>query len=167
MIFCLAASIIVGTAGFILAEPILHLMKTPAEVIPDSVLYLHIYFAGTFFNLVYNMVSSILRAVGDSKRPLYVLIITCLLNILLDVVFVVIFHMGVLGVALATVSCQAVSAILVTWFLMRAEDIYRLEFHEIRFDLRSLGAVLRIGLPAGLESVMYNIANLTIQIFCQ
>ena len=141
MIFCLAASIIVGTAGFILAEPILHLMKTPAEV------------------------SSILRAVGDSKRPLYVLIITCLLNILLDVVFVVIFHMGVLGVALATVSCQAVSAILVTWFLMRAEDIYRLEFHEIRFDLRSLGAVLRIGLPAGLESVMYNIANLTIQIF--
>ena len=94
MIFCLAASIIVGTAGFILAEPILHLMKTPAEVIPDSVLYLHIYFAGTFFNLVYNMVSSILRAVGDSKRPLYVLIITCLLNILLDVVFVVIFHMG-------------------------------------------------------------------------
>ena len=111
------------------------------------------------------MVSSILRAVGDSKRPLYVLIITCLLNILLDVVFVVIFHMGVLGVALATVSCQAVSAILVTWFLMRAEDIYRLEFHEIRFDLRSLGAVLRIGLPAGLESVMYNIANLTIQIF--
>ena len=165
MIFCLAASIIVGTAGFILAEPILHLMKTPAEVIPDSVLYLHIYFAGTFFNLVYNMVSSILRAVGDSKRPLYVLIITCLLNILLDVVFVVIFHMGVLGVALATVSCQAVSAILVTWFLMRAEDIYRLEFHGIRFDLRSLGAVLRIGLPAGLESVMYNIANLTIQIF--
>lgn len=165
MIFCLAASIIVGTAGFILAEPILYLMKTPAEVIPDSVLYLHIYFAGTFFNLVYNMVSSILRAVGDSKRPLYVLIITCLLNILLDVVFVVIFHMGVLGVALATVSCQAVSAILVTWFLMRSEDIYRLEFHEIRFDLRSLGAVLRIGLPAGLESVMYNIANLTIQIF--
>lgn len=146
MIFCLAASIIVGTAGFILAEPILHLMKTPAEVIPDSVLYLHIYFAGTFFNLVYNMVSSILRAVGDSKRPLYVLIITCLLNILLDVVFVVIFHMGVLGVALATVSCQAVSAILVTWFLMRAEDIYRLEFHEIRFDLRSFGAVLRIGI---------------------
>ena len=93
------------------------------------------------------------------------LIITCLLNILLDVVFVVIFHMGVLGVALATVSCQAVSAILVTWFLMRAEDIYRLEFYEIRFDLRSLWAVLRIGLPAGLESVMYNIANLTIQIF--
>ena len=70
MIFCLAASIIVGTAGFILAEPILHLMKTPAEVIPDSVLYLHIYFAGTFFNLVYNMVSSILRAVGDSKTAL-------------------------------------------------------------------------------------------------
>ena len=144
MIFCLAASIIVGTAGFILAEPILHLMKTPAEVIPDSVLYLHIYFAGTFFNLVYNMVSSILRAVGDSKRPLYVLIITCLLNILLDVVFVVIFHMGVLGVALATVSCQAVSAILVTWFLMRAEDIYRLEFHEIRFDLRGSGSRTRL-----------------------
>ena len=165
MIFCLAASVVVGMAGFILAEPILHLMKTPAEVIPDSVLYLHIYFAGTFFNLVYNMVSSILRSVGDSKRPLYVLIITCLLNILLDVIFVVSFHMGVLGVALATVSCQAVSAILVTWFLMRANDIYRLKFHEIRFDAHSLAAVLRIGLPAGLESVMYNIANLTIQIF--
>ncbi len=111
MIFCLAASIIVGTAGFILAEPILHLMKTPAEVIPDSVLYLHIYFAGTFFNLVYNMVSSILRAVGDSKRPLYVLIITCVLNIILDLWFVIGLNRGVAGAAEATVIAQYLSGI--------------------------------------------------------
>ena len=163
--FSIAAGIVLTVVGIFLTRPALLLMKTPADVVEDSAVYLHIYFGGMVFNLVYNMGAAILRAVGDSKRPLYVLIITCLLNILLDVVFVVIFHMGVLGVALATVSCQAVSAILVTWFLMRAEDIYRLEFHEIRFDLRSLGAVLRIGLPAGLESVMYNIANLTIQIF--
>ena len=115
--------------------------------------------------LFYNMGSGLLRAVGNSKIPLYFLIFCCFCNIFLDLLLVMVFHMGVLGVALATVSCQAVSAILVTWFLMRAENIYRLEFHEIRFDLRSLGAVLRIGLPAGLESVMYNIANLTIQIF--
>ena len=163
MIFCLAASIIVGTVGFILAEPILHLMKTPAEVIPDSVLYLHIYFAGTFFNLVYNMVSSILRAVGDSKRPLYVLIITCLLNILLDVVFVVIFHMGVLGVALGTLISQALSSVLILRNLMRTKDIYRLELRKIHLHAAPLSMLLKIGLPSGLQSTMYNIANMVIQ----
>ena len=165
MIFCIAASIIVGSMGYVLSEPVLYMMKTPEEVIPDSVLYLHIYFAGTFFNLVYNMVSSILRAVGDSKRPLYVLMITCVLNIILDVVMVVFLGLGVLGVALATVSAQAVSAVLVTWFLIRTRDIYRLEIKKMEFDRHSLAMILRIGLPAGLESVMYNIANLTIQIF--
>ena len=166
MIFCLAASIIVGTAGFILAEPILHLMKTPAEVIPDSVLYLHIYFAGTFFNLVYNMVSSILRAVGDSKRPLYVLIITCLLNILSGCCICSDLPYG--SPRCCTCNSQLPGSQCHPCNLVpdaRRGYLSSGISCRVRFDLRSLGAVLRIGLPAGLESVMYNIANLTIQIF--
>ena len=163
--FSAAASVVIGVGGFILAEPVLTLMHTPSDVMKDSVLYLHIYFAGILFNLVYNMGSGILRAVGDSRRPLYVLIVTCVLNILLDVVFVVIFHMGVGGVAAATVLSQAVSAAIVMWILIRTEEIYQVKVKEIAFYARHLKAILRIGIPAGMESVMYNIANLVILVF--
>ena len=88
--------------------------------------YLHIYFGGLVFNLIYNIGAGILRAVGDSKRPLYVLMVTCLMNIVLDVAFVLLFHMGVAGVAIATVISQAISAVLVTWMLIRSGEIYRL-----------------------------------------
>lgn len=163
--FSIAASVVIGVGGFFLAEPVLKLMHTPSDVMKDSVLYLHIYFAGILFNLVYNMGSGILRAVGDSRRPLYVLIVTCVLNILLDVVFVVIFHMGVGGVAAATVLSQAVSAAIVMWILIRTEEIYQVKAKEIAFHARHLKGILRIGIPAGLESVMYSIANLVIQVF--
>ena len=163
--FSTVSSIFLMGAGYFLAPALLSMMNTPESMMADSVTYLRIFFLGILFTFIYNIGSSILRSVGDSKRPLYYLIVCCFFNIGLDLLFVLVFHMGIAGAAIATVLSQAVSAILVTWFLMRAEDIYRLEFHEIRFDLRSLGAVLRIGLPAGLESVMYNIANLTIQIF--
>lgn len=163
--FSIIASVVIGIAGIFLSRPVLMLMKTPAEVMEDSVLYLHIYFAGILFNLIYNMGSGILRAVGDSKRPLYVLIITCMLNIVLDVLLVVVFHMGVAGVAVATVLSQLVSAVLVVWMLMSAREIYRLEPKSIRAYSRSLKAVLKIGVPAGMESVMYNISNVVIQVF--
>ena len=163
--FSIAASVMIGVGGFFLAEPVLKLMHTPSDVMKDSVLYLHIYFAGILFNLVYNMGSGILRAVGDSRRPLYVLIVTCVLNILLDVVFVVIFHMGVGGVAAATVLSQAVSAAIIMWILIRTEEIFQVKVKEIAFHARHLKGILRIGIPAGLESVMYSIANLVIQVF--
>ncbi len=163
--FSIAAGIFLTVTGIILTKPALLLMKTPKDVLEDSVIYLHIYFGGMIFNLVYNMGAAILRAVGDSRRPLYVLIVTCAMNIILDILFVVVFHMGVPGVAVATVTSQIISALIVMFMLMKTREIYVLKLSQIRFDRRMLMAVLRIGIPAGLESVMYNISNIVIQVF--
>ena len=163
--FSITAGIFLTAVGIFLTRPALLLMKTPADVVEDSAIYLHIYFGGMIFNLIYNMGASILRAVGDSKRPLYVLIVTCVLNIILDLLFVVAFGMGVTGVAAATVTSQVISALLVTGMLLKTKEIYVLKLQEIRFDSRMLLSVLRIGIPAGLESVMYNISNIVIQVF--
>ena len=163
--FSILAGIVIGLAGFFLSERLLEMMNTPSEVMKDSILYLHIYFAGILFNLIYNMGSGILRAVGDSKRPLYVLIVTCIMNILLDILLVVLFGMGVAGVAFATVLSQAVSAVLVVWMLVTTKEIYQLKISGIRVYKKHLTGFLRIGIPAGLESVMYNISNILIQVF--
>lgn len=163
--FSLVAGIAIGVLGILVSGRLLILMKTPEEIVDASRIYLQIYFAGLVFNLIYNMGSSILRAVGDSRRPLYVLMITCGMNIILDIVFVVVFHMGVAGAAFATIFSQAVSAVTVTWMLMRSRSIYRLRLRSIRCEGSSLRSMLRIGIPAGMESVMYNIANLVIQVF--
>ena len=163
--FAIVTGAVVGIMGFMISPNVLVMMKTPSELMTDSITYLHIYFCGMIFNIIYNMGASILRAVGDSKRPLYVLIMTCVLNIALDILLVVIFHMGVMGVALATVTCQGISAAMVTWILMKGNDLFQLRFREIRFYRVSLRAVLRIGIPAALEATMYTIANLIIQVF--
>lgn len=163
--FSTLAGIVIGLAGFLLSERLLEMMNTPSQVMKDSILYLHIYFAGILFNLIYNMGAGILRAVGDSKRPLYVLIVTCIMNIILDILLVVLFEMGVAGVAFATVVSQAVSAVLVVWMLVGTKEIYQLRLTEIRIYKKHLKGFLRIGIPAGLESVMYNISNILIQVF--
>ena len=163
--FAIVTGAVVSIMGFMISPNVLVMMKTPSELMTDSITYLHIYFCGMIFNIIYNMGASILRAVGDSKRPLYVLIMTCVLNIALDILLVVIFHMGVMGVALATVTCQGISAAMVTWILMKGNDLFQLRFREIRFYRVSLRAVLRIGIPAALEATMYTIANLIIQVF--
>ncbi len=131
--FSLAAGVILTIVGIFFARPALLLMKTPADVVDDSAIYLQIYFGGIIFNLIYNMGASILRAVGDSKRPLYVLIVTCILNIVLDLFFVVAFHMGIVGVAVATVTSQVVSALIVTGMLLKTREIYALKIS--RFGL--------------------------------
>ena len=156
---------IVGVLGFFLTDTVLTLMKTPQELMADSRIYLHIYFCGMVFNIIYNMGASILRAVGDSKRPLYVLMVTCGLNIVLDIILVVVCRLGVMGVALATVSCQGISSALVTVLLMKENPLFQLKLREIRFYGASLKSVLRIGIPAALEATMYTIANLIIQVF--
>ena len=109
------------------------------------------------------MGSGILRAVGDSKRPLYFLIASCLTNIVLDLLFVIVFRMGVAGAALATILSQALSAALVVWVLVRTTDMYRLDMRKIRFDGKMFGKIIQIGLPAGLQSVMYSASNIIIQ----
>lgn len=163
--FSVVGGVILTIVGIGLSKPVLYWMNTPEDVIADSVTYLYIYFCGMIFNLIYNMGSGILRAVGDSKRPLYVLIVTCILNIILDVVFVVAFGMGVAGVAVATILSQAVSTGIVVWLLVKSTEMYRLVPREIKVQGKSLKSILRIGVPAGMESVMYGISNLVIQVF--
>ena len=163
--FGITIGCIVGVLGFFLTDTVLTLMKTPQELMADSRIYLHIYFCGMVFNIIYNMGASILRAVGDSKRPLYVLMVTCGLNIVLDIILVVVCRLGVMGVALATVSCQGISSALVTVLLMKENPLFQLKLREIRFYGVSLKSVLRIGIPAALEATMYTIANLIIQVF--
>ena len=161
--FSIFAGIIMTFIGIIGARPALEAMKTPEDVMGHSMVYLCIYFVGTIPNLLYNMGAGILRAVGDSKRPLYFLIASCFTNILLDLLLVAVFHMGVAGAAIATIVSQLLSAVLVVICLMRTSDLYRLEWKKVRIDRRMLQRIIRIGLPAGLQSVMYNISNIIIQ----
>lgn len=159
----IVGSIVTGIAGILLTPSLLKMMNTPADVIEGSTMYLRIYFAGIIFVFVYNIGSGILRAVGDSKRPLYFLIVCCFLNIFLDILFVVYLKLGVKGAAFATVISQAVSALLVILSLTKSVDIYRLRANKIRFYKSLLIAIITIGLPAGLQSVMYGISNIIIQ----
>lgn len=161
--FSIAGSVIITMAGIAVSPWLLRIMNTPEELMADSVLYLRIYFAGILFVFIYNVGSSILRAVGDSKRPLYYLIVCCILNIVLDILLVLVFHMGVSGAALATLFSQAVSAVLVTRALMHSEDIYHLNLRGIRFYKAALISLIWIGLPTGIQSIMYTISNMFIQ----
>ena len=139
-------------------------MNTPADILDGSTLYLRVYFAGMIPSMIYNMGTGILRAVGDSRRPMYFLITAAFVNIVLDLVFVAVFHWGVLGAALATIISQLVSALLILASLIGAElQPYHLKLYRVAMDGPTLADIVRIGLPAGLQSVMYNISNIIIQ----
>lgn len=161
--FSLIGGVIFTLIGLLFAGPALGAMHTPEDVMVHARIYLKIYFLGMVPNLLYNMGAGILRAVGDSKGPLYFLIISCFINILLDILLVAVLRLGVSGAALATILSQLCSAAMVTAALMRTQDIYRLSWNMIRIDGRMLGRIVRIGIPAGMQSVMYNISNVIIQ----
>ena len=161
--FSITVSLLISVIGWFSTPALLHLLKTPADVIPDSILYLRIYFLGMIFTLTYNMGSSIMRAIGDSRRPLIYLIICCGINIVLDILFVIVFHMGIAGAAIATVISQGASAILVTRSLMKSYGILKLELRSIRFHGALLKSELKIGLPGGIQSFGYSISNIIIQ----
>lgn len=163
MAFGILAGLVMTFLGIALAPWMLEAMGTPAEVQEMSVLYLRVYFAGIIGNLVYNSGAAILRAVGDSRRPLYFLISSCLINIVLDVLLVVILGLGVLGAALATILCQVLSAGMVILALMRTKDMHHLDWRQVRMDPRMLKRTVRIGFPSGLQSVMYGLSNVIIQ----
>ena len=159
----IAGGILFTVIGLFSAPALLNLMNTPAEIMHDSIIYLRVYFAGIIFVLIYNMGSAILRATGDSRRPLYYLIICCAINIVLDALFVIVFHMGVLGAAVATLIAQAVSAALVTRRLIKSEGILNLSPGQIRFHGQILKTQLKLGLPTGFESILFAITNIAIQ----
>lgn len=163
MAFSIVGGFVMMIGGILTAPAILTAMDTPADVLNPAILYIRIYYAGTIGNLIYNVGSGILRAVGDSRRPLYFLIASCITNIILDLVLIVFCGLGVAGAAIATICSQALSAVLVLLVLVRVKDMHRLELRRIRFDHKMLRRIIRIGFPAGLQSVMYSLSNIIIQ----
>ncbi|WP_349687380.1 MATE family efflux transporter [Acidaminococcus sp. DS4831] len=141
----------------------LRFMKTPADVFDQAALYLRIYFAGVTGLLLYNMGSGILRAVGDTKRPLYFLILTSILNIFLDLLFVLAFHWGIAGVAYATILAQFISAGATMAVLLRTRDIYRFSFADLCLDRGLLSQIFRVGLPTAIQSIITSFSNIFVQ----
>lgn len=159
----LAGGVVLMIVGSLVAPFALEKMGTPAEIMEHSLTYIRIYFFGTIPNLIYNMGAGLLRAVGDSKRPLYFLIASCFTNIVLDLLLIVVFKMGVAGAAWATILSQVVAAILVCVVLMRTKECYRLRVQELKIHGSLLSRIVQIGLPAGFQSVMYSLSNVIIQ----
>ena len=161
--FGLVAGVLMTVAGVLLSPQILRWMGTPESVMPESVTYLKIYFSGSLGFVMYNIFVGILQAVGDSRHPLYYLMISSVINLVLDVVLIKDFHTGVEGAALATVISQVFSAILCFIQLLRTDDSYRLQVTKIRFDLQMLGQIVRIGLPSGVQNSIIAFANVVVQ----
>lgn len=163
--FCLALAggVFLMIVGEACARVAVKAMGAPEEIMDYSVTYMRIYFLGVIPNLVYNMGAAILRAVGDSRRPLYYLIVCCFVNIGLDLLFVVVLKMEVAGAALATILSQLLSAALVMWTLMRTKESFRFELKHLKVDKPMLRKIIQIGFPAGLQSVLYSISNVVIQ----
>ena len=159
LILCVAFTVI----GLLLIQPMLRLMKTPVEVLPESTAYLTIYFAGMSGLMIYNMGSGILRAVGDSTRPFYFLVVSAVLNIVLDLVFVIAFDMGVRGVGFATIIAQGVSALLISLSLLHSESCVRLRVRDLRINGKMLRKVIRVGIPAGLQMAITGFSNVFVQ----
>lgn len=159
----LVGGVLLSIVGVVFSEQFLTMMKTPENVLPLSAKYMRIYFSGMTFTMVYNFCASILRAAGDTKSPLIFLTIAGIVNVVLNVFFVVVFHMTVDGVALATVISQAISAILVVIALIRRTDACRLELKKMRFYKQPFLKIIRIGLPAGIQSSMFAISNVIVQ----
>lgn len=161
MSLSLVAGVVVGLVGFIFCRPLLKLMDNP--VLDLATTYMKIYFLGMPFNMVYNFGASILRAVGDTKRPLIYLTIAGGVNVILNLITVIGLHMNVAGVAIATVASQAVSAALVVICLMRSNGMIRLSLKDLRIHKRQLLEIVRVGLPAGLQGSLFSISNVLIQ----
>ena len=156
-------SVLFTALGLSFTKPLLHAIGVPEDVMPNSALYLSIYFWGMTFSLFYNMGSGILRAIGDSKNPLFYLIAASLVNIVLDFLFVCGFGMGVEGAAIATIIAQAVSAALVMGKLLMTREIYRVRLGEICFDRKMIRRIVDIGLPAAIQQSITSFSNVIVQ----
>ncbi len=159
----LVSGVILVFVGFFIARPALAWMDTPEDVISHSVLYMRIYFGGMPFMMVYNFGSAVLRAVGDTRRPLYYLSIAGVVNVVLNLIFVIVFSMGVAGVATATVVSQAISAALVVRCLVKSDSEYRLVLEGMRISPDKLKRMIQIGVPAGMQGALFSISNVLIQ----
>ncbi|MCR5731843.1 MAG: MATE family efflux transporter [Sphaerochaetaceae bacterium] len=159
----LACGTVITMFGFLLSKNMLSLIGTPVEIMDISNTYLKIYFAGSMTLVLYNMGCGIFRALGDSRHPLYFLITGSIVNIFLDFLFIGYFNMGVVGAALATVISQAVSMLFTLIYLLRLNYGFKINWKKIGFDIKELGDIIRIGVPVGIQSALFNITNLLIQ----
>ncbi|MBR5420691.1 MAG: MATE family efflux transporter [Lachnospiraceae bacterium] len=160
---CLFLGVVAAVPAIVFCRPILILMATPDNALEQAVLYMRIYFAGLPLIMLYNFGSAILRAVGDTKRPLYYLTMAGVLNVFMNLIFVKYLGMNVEGVALATVLSQTLSAILVLRTLMASSASWRLELRKVRYNSRIAARILKIGLPAGLQGMVFSFSNMLIQ----
>lgn len=158
----LVLGVMLTAIGICLGGRVMGWMGTPENCMADATTYLRIYFAGSIGTVVYNMGAGILRAMGDSKRPMLFLMVTCILNVVLDLLFVAVLHMGVAGAALATILSQFISAVLPILVLMRLPQD-RLELKRLRIERSLMGRILRIGVPAGFQFVTFDFSNILIQ----
>ncbi len=163
VLISMLGGILVGLIGFIFSGTFLRWMGSPENVLPLSTLYLKIYFLGTPASMVYNFCASMLRAVGDTKRPLYFLTISGFINVVLNLFFVIMFHMGVAGVALVTIISQYVSMIMVLVYMCRLDDCCQLDFRKLKIYRNKLTKIVQVGLPAGLQGSVFSISNVLIQ----
>ena len=159
----ICAGIALSVFGVLFTPTILRWMGTPEEVLPQSVRYFRYYSYGVVFSVMYNIMVGILHAVGNSRHPLYYLIFSTFVNVLLDLLFVAVFHWGVGSAAMATTISQGISALLCFVHLLRTRENYRIQLREIRFDPDSLRNIIRFGLPAGVQNAVINFANLVVQ----
>lgn len=157
------SGVIMIFAGILLSRPALELMDTPSDVIELSTLYIRIYFLGMPFFMLYNYGAAILRAVGDTKRPLIFLVISGVINACLNMLLVIVFHLDVAGVAIATVISQVISCVLVIGCLYKTDAVYRLRFKKLRINRKYLVQIFRIGIPAGLQSTLISFSNVLLQ----
>lgn len=162
--FSIIGSIVISIVGYFLAPALLKAMSTPEDIYADSLLYLRVFLIGIVFMFIYNTGSALLRAIGDSKRPLIYLIVCCGVNIVLDVLFVAVFQMGVLGAALATLVALAISSVLVTRALVNSKELCDFSIREIGIDGPTLKQQIYIGLPGGIQTSMYSLSNMILQV---
>ena len=159
----IVSGVFVGIVGFFAAPAIMSMMDTPEDVLPKSVLYLRILFVGMPANMVLNFGAALLRSIGDSKRPLYYLSFAGVINVLLNLFFVIVFKMDVDGVAIATITSQIVAATLTVASLIRGNEHFKLDLKKIRINKKILSKIIKIGLPAGIQSSLFSISNVLIQ----
>ena len=163
MALALTLGAFIALAGVLLAPRVLALIGTPETCMEDAILYCRVYFGGACASMVYNMGAGLLRAMGDSRRPMIFLIVCCFVNIAADLLFIYVFQMGVAGAALATILSQLISALLILSVLMKQTDAGNLELKKIRFHKSLLLSILRIGVPAGIQLMMFDFSNLIVQ----
>lgn len=159
----IAAGLLISVLGVVIAPWILRVMGTPEEVFDDALVYLRTFFAGLVFSAVYNLCAGILNAVGNSKRALKYLIIAAISNIFLDILFVAVFHMGVMGAALATVISQSISCVFILYFLTHSQETYRVRLKDIKFYDHLLAKIIKLGLPTGIQNIVISLSNVIVQ----